>query len=134
MPGPRYHTVIFVQVDEDGSGYTHHAIGDLITGMRYDCRRDAAPEASENFHSKEFVGWVAATRYPRDFERAFQAQRAPLAQKKFNPRTYRTEQFDLATGQFYAPLQPRPRLIKCTEWALDQVLPALLASGLLVPP
>src|SRR2546423_2374237 len=36
MPGPRYHTVIFVATNSDGSGFIHHVTGDLVTGMRYE--------------------------------------------------------------------------------------------------
>lgn len=38
MPTPRYHTAIFVETGEDGSGYLHHVTGDITSmgGMRYE--------------------------------------------------------------------------------------------------
>lgn len=55
-PGPRYHTVIFVETDPaSGSGFDHHVTGDLVTGMRYERRAAPRPEASATFHAMTWL-------------------------------------------------------------------------------
>jgi len=56
MPSPRYHTVIFVGTNSDGSGFIHHVTGDFVTGMRYERKIGKIPEESGTFHNKELLG------------------------------------------------------------------------------
>jgi hypothetical protein len=55
---PRYHIVIFVATNSDGSGFIHHVTGDLITGMRYERKIGKMPEESGIFHNKELLGKI----------------------------------------------------------------------------
>jgi hypothetical protein len=128
MGGKRYHTILFVETESDSSGTIHHVIGDIVTGMQYESRKEPAPESSAVFHSKEFLGRVLIANYPDDFQQVCLAQPPPPPQKKFNPKTYRTEQVE-PDGTFYSPGEPRPPMIKCTEWTENQAIPALIASG-----
>src|SRR6201992_2990795 len=60
----RYHTVIFVETDQDGSGWIHQVAGDITTGMQYQRKRSEKPEASESHHAKEYLGYISASDYP----------------------------------------------------------------------
>ncbi|KAI9672987.1 MAG: hypothetical protein M1817_003151 [Caeruleum heppii] len=57
-------------------------------------------------------------------------QPPPPRQKSYNMKTHRTEQHK-PEGGFYGPGEPRPPMIKCTEWTEIQAIPALYASGIL---
>lgn len=127
VPGIRY---IFVQTRLDGTGYIHHVTGDLVTGMRYEKKRGSRPEDSQSFHDKTLLGRVAKSKYPAELDRVCQAQPAPSRQKAFNTKTMKTEPVK-PDGTFYGPGDPRPRLIKSTEWTEDRVIPALRRGGLL---
>jgi hypothetical protein len=130
VPGTRYHTVIFVQTETDGRGYIHHVTGDLVTGMRYERKPGSRPENSHTFHDKTLLGRVAKSKYPAELDRVCQAQPAPPRQKAFNTKTMKTEPVK-PDGTFYGPGDPRPKLVKCTEWTENQVIPALQRGGLL---
>ncbi|TVY39518.1 hypothetical protein LSUB1_G003956 [Lachnellula subtilissima] len=58
------------------------------------------------------------------------AQPPPPKQKHFNIATMKTEQMK-PDGTFYEPGEDRPPMIKCTEWTVNQAIPALYASGVL---
>lgn len=130
MPIPRYHNVIFVEIEADGSGVVHHVTGDITSGMVYATRREGRPEESEIFVRKEFIGTVESTTYPKKINEVLEALPPPPKQKKFNIKTMRTEQMK-ADGSFYEPGESRPRMVKCTEWTVEQAIPALYASGVL---
>jgi hypothetical protein len=63
--GIRYHTVIFVQTGEDGSGSVHHVTGDITRtqGMTYECKGGRGDQ-SDSFHSKELLGYTSTTSHP----------------------------------------------------------------------
>lgn len=130
MPSPRYHNVIFVEMEADGSGAVHHVTGDITSGMVYATRREGRPEESEIFVRKEFIGTVESATYPERIHVVLEALPPPPKQKKFNIKTMRTEQMK-ADGSFYEPGEARPPMVKCTEWTVDQAIPALYASGVL---
>lgn len=130
MPSPRYHNVIFVQTEADGSGAVHHVTGDITSGMVYATRREGRPEESEIFVRKEFIGTVESATYPEKIHLVLEALPPPPKQKKFNIKTMRTEQMK-ADGSFYESGEARTPMIKCTEWTVDQAIPALYASGIL---
>ncbi|TKA25448.1 hypothetical protein B0A50_06315 [Salinomyces thailandicus] len=133
VPGPRYHTVVFVETKPlDGSGRIHHVTGDLVVGMHYDVRPSRRPEESRTYYAKEFLGTVASASYPASFNSVCSTQRAPPRQKAFNPKRMRTEQVK-PDGTFYEPDEARPRLIKCTEWTESQAIPALQQARLIEP-
>jgi hypothetical protein len=131
MPGPRYHTVIFVATASDGSGFVHHITGDLVTGMRYERKIGKIPEESGTFHDKELLGKIQATDYPVRVDQVYTNQPSPPAQKRFNPKTNKTEQFK-PDGTFYAPDEPREKMKKCTKWTEEQAISALYASDVLL--
>jgi hypothetical protein len=51
IPGPRYHTVIFVATNSDNSRFIHHVTGDLVTGMRYERKVGKISEESGTFYA-----------------------------------------------------------------------------------
>ena len=83
-------------------GFIHHVTGDLVTGMRYERKIGKIPEESGTFHSKELLGKIQATDYPARVDQVCTTQPPPPPQKKFNPKTNKTEQFK-PEGTFYAP-------------------------------
>lgn len=131
VPGPRYHTVIFVETDADGSGVIHHVTGDLVSGMKYDWKKARQPELSGTFYNKEHIGYVGSSSYPQSVDQICIAQPAPPRQKAFNTRTLRYEPIK-PDGSFYAPGEARPALIKCTEWTERQAIPALQRSNVII--
>lgn len=130
MPSPRYHNVIFVETDADGSGTVHHVTGDITSGMVYATRIEGRPEDSEIFVQKDFIGTVESATYPAKIHAVLEALPPPPKQKRFNIKTMRTEQMK-PDGSFYEPGEERPRMVKCTEWTVEQAIPALYASGIL---
>ncbi|KAJ5207918.1 hypothetical protein N7449_002297 [Penicillium cf. viridicatum] len=134
MPSPRYHTILFVQTNEQGpgSGIKHHVTGDIVTGMHYEPAKYNDPETDENFFSKELIGHTRALNYPKNWNDILKSIPAPPKQKAFNKVTMKTEpvkSWDPMT--FYEPGEPRRLLIKCTEWIEDQAIPILINLGLI---
>ncbi|XMA07256.1 hypothetical protein WAI453_000047 [Rhynchosporium graminicola] len=130
MPGPRYHNVIFVETQKDGSGIVHHVTGDITSGMVYATKQGRRPETSDTFYAKEFLGTIESVNYPAEIDRVLNAQPPPPKQKHFNIRTMRTEQMK-PDGSFYESGEPRPPMIKCTKRTEEQAIPALYNSGIL---
>lgn len=142
MPQPRYHTVvsarlsiqasglincqIFVETKDDKSGIIHHVVGDLVTGMTYQKKSGLQPENSQTFHAKQLLGKVKASKAGQIDQICAQVP-PPGKQKKFNPKTMKTEPVK-ANGDFYKAGESRPRLIKCTEWTVERAIPALQAA------
>ncbi|KAL2005974.1 hypothetical protein VTN00DRAFT_9628 [Thermoascus crustaceus] len=134
MPTPRYHTTIFVETQEDGSGYLHHVTGDITSsgGMRYEKKFRDQPEESATFYSKTELGVTDASTYPNSFDEVLRKVPPPSQQKAFNVKTMRTEPFKTKNPlTFYEPNEPRRPLIKCTEWTEHQAIPALKSAGLI---
>jgi hypothetical protein len=119
-----------VETKDDKSGFIHHVVGDLVTGMTYQRKPGLQPEQSRTFHSKQLLGRVKESMYSQ-FDQICAQQPPPHRQKKFNPRTMRTEPIK-PNGDFYQPGEARARLIKCTEWTLERAIPALQAAQILV--
>lgn len=130
MPSPRYHHVIFVETDDNGGGIIHHVTGDITSGMSYDTKRGRRPEDSESFYAKSYLGVINKADYPHQMDQVLRKQPPPPKQKHFNIKTMKTEQIK-PDGTFYAPGEPRPPMIKCTEWTVNQAIPALYDSGIL---
>ena len=99
-------------------------------GMTYQRKPALEPNQSRTFHSKQLLGRVEESKYS-EFDRICAQQPPPHRQKKFNPRTMRTEPTK-PNGDFYQPGETRARLIKCTEWTLERAIPALQAARTLV--
>lgn len=130
MPSPRYHNVIFVETGANGDGIIHHVTGDITSGMSYASKKGRRPEESETFYAKDFLGTIQKSDYPHKMDNVLKAQPPPPKQKHFNIKTMKTEQIR-PDGTFYAPGEPRPPMIKCTEWTMNQAIPALYDSGIL---
>lgn len=130
IPGPRYHTVIFVETQKDGSGFVHHVTGDLVKGMEYQRRPGDLPELSETFYRKEYLGTVASESWPDSVNSVCQSLPTPPPQKAFNIATMKTEPIKL-DGSFYKPGEVRKPLFKCTEWTVDFAIPALRQSNII---
>lgn len=131
--GTRYHTVIFVQTEADGSGDKHHVTGDITNtnGMTYECKTERG-DPSDGLHSKELLGYTNTTHYPQAWKTLLSNVAPPPRQKAFNPKSMRTEPFKtLDPLTFYEPGEARRPLIKCTEWMEDRALPALWHAGLI---
>ena len=126
----RYHTVLFVETADDGSGYVHQVTGDVTAGMQYQKRPSPRPQDDESYFNCELLGTVPVSRYPTDFDEVCAAQPAPPKQKAFNVSTMRTEPFRL-DGSFYGSGESRRPLIKCTEWTEQQAIPALRQEELI---
>jgi hypothetical protein len=129
----RYHTILFIQSNEQGprTGIKHHVTGDIVTGMHYEAVSVDDPENDENFYSKELIGHTRALNYPKNWNDILKSIPAPPKQKAFNKVTMRTEPvktWDPLT--FYEAGEPRRPLIKCTEWIEDQAIPILINAGL----
>lgn len=135
VPGPRFHTSIFVKTAADKSGIQYHVTGDITSanGMVYNPQPKGYPEDSQSFHSLEKLGVTPVSSHPADWDRVLGSVPAPHQQKAFNTKTMKTEPFKTkAPLAFYGPGEPRRPLIKCTEWTLERALPALRANGLII--
>jgi len=133
VPSPRRHTTLFVETENNGAGYVHEVNGDITSpqGMKYLPSFQSAPETSETFFSKEFLGFTAFP-HLEPWRALLESVPAPHQQKAFNLATMRTEPFKtLVPLTFYELGEERKLLIKCTEWTLDQAIPALKESGLI---
>jgi hypothetical protein len=152
MRQPRFHTVLFVLISSSpsldpnipgptpsasvpfspsGSGFIHHVTGDLVTGMRYETRPETNPQELETFHDAELLGTVDADTYPGNVDAVCRACEPPGRQKGFNVWTGRTEPLKEG-GVFYEPGEEKKRLVKCTEWVEEGVIPALTRAGVLM--
>ncbi len=96
--------------------------------MTYSSTLTAQPPTS--FHSKTHLGRVHVDDFPERFDEVLRVCPPPPVQRKFDTRTMRYEQVK-AHGEWYKEGEERPRYRKCTEWTMEQAIPALKASGLL---
>ncbi|KAK6499411.1 hypothetical protein TWF506_004038 [Arthrobotrys conoides] len=133
LPTPRYHNKIFIKTWEDGykSGRTCHVIGDLVSGMTYNTRIDQDPELDPMFFAKHFLGFLKPQDYPDRVNEVLEVLPPPGRQKSFNRERMRTEQHK-SPGVFFEEGEERPRLVKCTEWIMEQAIPALVEAGVLI--
>ncbi|KAG9245763.1 hypothetical protein BJ878DRAFT_581757 [Calycina marina] len=119
MPSPRWHNLIFVEIQDDGSGTIHHVTGDITSGMVYATKPGRRLETSDSFYAKDYHGTIVVEHYPGEMDRFLAAQPPPLKQKSRK-----------ASTSFCAPGEPRSLMIKCTEWTENQAIPALYNSAL----
>ncbi|KAG9252553.1 uncharacterized protein F5Z01DRAFT_690842 [Emericellopsis atlantica] len=136
IPSPAIHTIIFVETGTHGhgSGFQHYVTGDCVRGMHYETKRCPGPSKLENLCSKELIGHVEASSYPKEIDNVLRALPAPPRQKAFNLSTMKTEPvkcWDPLT--FYGPGDVREPLKKCTEWTEEDAIPALIRAGAIVP-
>ncbi|KAJ9241027.1 hypothetical protein DTO271D3_1120 [Paecilomyces variotii] len=140
MPPPRYHTIIFVETNAQGSGsgIKHHVTGDIVSGMHYESKLYPNPDISESLYSKELIGYTVASTYPHAWDEILKNVPPPPKQKAFNSKTMRTEPVKSWNPlTFYEPGEPRQLLMKCTEWTEQKAIPALKNHNLIqsaIPP
>lgn len=99
--------------------------------MVYNTRIDQDPELDTMFFAKHFLGVLKVEDYPDKLDGILKALPLPKKQRSFNPKTMRTEQHK-SPGVFYEPGEERPPMVKCTEWTLNQAIPALVEAGILI--
>lgn len=63
LGAPRNHHGIFVELEEDGSGYLYHVEGNVQTGMTYNPKPARPPLDSPSFQGRKPIGWVPASLY-----------------------------------------------------------------------
>lgn len=129
----RYHTSIFVETNvETGDGFKHHVTGDIVSvhGMIYEVKNMPRPKDSETFHQMDYVGWVEESDYPDAMEKILRSIPTPPRQRRFSPDTMAYEQCK-TNGEWYQPGETRPAYFKCTEWALQRAIPALMEGEIL---
>jgi len=120
----RYHTVIFVQTNANGSGRIHHVTGDLVNGMRYENKAGDPPQESETFHARQYLGKVLAANHPAAVDTLLGFLQAPPKQIKFNTATM-TYVRCKTDGSLYGPGETVPPLMKSTEWTEQKAILAL---------
>lgn len=119
---------------DQAPGTKHHVTGDIVQGMHYESKPYQNPDRSENLHSKELIGYTAASTSPNTFGSVLQGVPAPtksegLQRKKKTMRTEPVKSWNPPT--FYEPGESRRPLVKCTEWTEQQATPTLHRQGLI---
>lgn len=107
------HHAIFVETNPDQSGQIFQVTGNIQTGMKYETKPGIKPENSAEFLSKELLGHVAASTYPRVNEICTQV---PVPGK----------QFDGAKR-----IDPKTPIRRCQEWT-KEAADALKQAGVVV--
>ncbi|KAL9109182.1 MAG: hypothetical protein Q9227_006107 [Pyrenula ochraceoflavens] len=131
LPGPRYHTVIFILTSFPfpGHGIVHHVTGDLVTGYTYSTRPEPPFDSSPTFHASQYLGQTDVATYPRAIDDLLKQLPAPPRQRVFSPgkMAYVRCRQD---GTVYGEGEEVPELEKCTEWIERKAIPALLQQGI----
>ncbi|KAF2496647.1 hypothetical protein BU16DRAFT_525803 [Lophium mytilinum] len=133
QPNKRYHNVIFIEIDADGGGrklQVTGAIGDL-NGMVFLEEQGLKPENSDGFWKKSYLGQIQAIDHEKVVE-LLKGIDPPSRQRIFDTTTLAWQKCK-PDGTLYGPKEAVPAYRKCTEWTLEEAIPALLKSGLLHP-
>ncbi|EPS28893.1 hypothetical protein POX_f07965 [Penicillium oxalicum] len=109
---PRDHHAIFVDMNDDLSGWLFQVTGNIQNGMKYDHKPSKKPEESGTYQSKIAIGTVATA----DFARIKPTCESIPAPKK---------QFEGARR-----LYPKEPLRRCQEWT-QEAIDALVQAGIL---
>jgi hypothetical protein len=133
IAGTRYHHILFVRTNPDGSGMRFHVTGDITSGMRYESQEYGNPQNSDTPpDSMELLGYTPAEAVMEKWDAVLSQQPPPPKQKAFNVKTMKTEPVkSWEPLVFYQPGEPRRPLWKCTEWTEYQALPALHKANLI---
>lgn len=109
---PRDHHAIFVEMNNDQSGWLFQVTGDIQNGMKHNDKPAKKPEESGTYQSKIAIGTVATA----DFARIKPTCESIPAPKK----------------QFEGPrrLHPKEPLRRCQEWT-QEAIDALVKAGIL---
>lgn len=65
LGAPRNHHAIFIETDDNQSGYLYHVKGTIQDGMTYEVKHRSNPEQSTTFAKKTYLGWVNEPDYSR---------------------------------------------------------------------
>ncbi|KAF2798609.1 hypothetical protein K505DRAFT_321745 [Melanomma pulvis-pyrius CBS 109.77] len=130
-PGTRYHNTLFINTSPSGSGRTIQVIGTIsdLNGMTFQEEASPAPESSDAFHQKYYLGQIRS----EDYEQVVTLLRAidpPPRQRVFDTKTLRYVKCK-PDGTTYTEGEEEREYWKCTEWTLQRAVPALFGSGLL---
>ncbi|KAF7899456.1 hypothetical protein EAF00_003792 [Botryotinia globosa] len=100
----RYHTNIFIETSQDGSGTIYEVNGDIFSasGMSYLKFPSPPPDSFESFYQKTLLGELAVS----DLD-------------------------EHEDGTPYKDDEEVPKFWKCTEWTNEKAIPALWAKGLI---
>ena len=109
---PRDHHAIFVEMNNDQSGWLFQVTGDIQNGMKHNDKPAKKPEESGTYQSKVVIGKVATA----DFARI-----KPTCESIPPPKK-----------QFEGPrrLYPNEPLRRCQEWT-QEAINALVNAGIL---
>src|ERR1051326_2415691 len=92
--------------------------------------KGAESQRHQSHRTKEYRGHISATDYPASMDAICHAIPPPHKQKAYNAKNNRTEACN-ADGTFYSPGEIRSPFFKCTDWTEQEVIPALLAQGVI---
>ena len=62
---PRDHQAIFIETNEDKSGFIYQVSGNIQSGMNHDHKRAKRPEDSASYVSKNYLGTISHANYLR---------------------------------------------------------------------
>ncbi|KAF7881944.1 uncharacterized protein EAF02_006632 [Botrytis sinoallii] len=127
----RYHTNIFIETSQDGSGTIYEVNGDIVSasGMSYLKFPSPPPESFESFYQRNLLGKIAVS----DLEEVTGVLKSippPPRQRWFNPKSMKMEACKV-DGTPYRYEEVVPKFWKCTEWTNEKAIPALWAKGLI---
>ncbi|KAF2803193.1 uncharacterized protein BDZ99DRAFT_176093 [Mytilinidion resinicola] len=131
QPTKRYHNVIFIETDVNGRGrklQVTGAIGDL-NGMVFVEEQGLKPENTDGFWRKSYLGQIQASDYGKVVE-LLKGLDPPPRQRIFDTTTMAWQKCK-PDGTLYGPQEEVPPYRKCTEWTLEEAIPALIKSGFL---
>ncbi|KAK4234576.1 hypothetical protein C8A03DRAFT_18551 [Achaetomium macrosporum] len=113
LGSPRDHHGIFVELEEDGSGYLYHVEGSVQTGMTYKPKPAKNPLSSVSLSGQKPIGYVPASLY--GYIHDICSSIPPPAKQYDGPKR----------------LIPKDqKLRRCQEWTQEVIL-ALRAQGVL---
>ena len=99
--------------------------GDLVTGMPFRSHHSSSRPEEETLYCRGILGYVNSA----DAAERVCATCSPLGkQKVFNVQPMRTEVVK-DDGSIVMDREERPKLIKCTAWVEEMVVPELIRLG-----
>jgi hypothetical protein len=127
----RYHNILFFEPQADGSGRAIQVNGTIAdaAGMLFYESSSLAPEASEAFHQKYYLGHIWA----KDHQAVVQLLRGlerPPRQRILDTKTLGYVKCK-SDGTRYSAGDEEMEYWKCTEWTLERAISTLEMSGFL---
>jgi hypothetical protein len=127
----RYHNILFFETQADGSGRAIQVNGTIAdaSGMLFYESSSLAPEASEAFHQKYYLGQIWAKDY-QAVVKVLEGLEKPPRQRIFDTKWVGYVKCK-SDGTRYSEGDKEMEYWKCTEWTLERAIPALDMSGFL---